>query len=130
MAMLDKTTHVPILVSDQDKALDFYVGKLGFEKRQDYGQKGRPRWLTVAPPGAEVEFALVKGEFVIDPRSEEGYQFTLTTSDCRGEAAKLKARGVAFREPAPVETPFGILATFADPDGNRFNLLQPARGGK
>lgn len=128
--MLDKTTHVPILVRDQDEALEFYVGKLGFEKRADYGQKGKPRWLTVALPGAEVEFALVMGEYVSDPRSQEGYQLTLTTDDCRGEAAKLRARGVAFREPAPVETPFGVLATFQDPDGNRFNLLQPAKGGK
>src|SRR6202022_240875 len=95
--MLEKTTHVPILVRDQDKALEFYVGKLGFEKRNDYALKNRPRWLTVALPGAQQEFALVKGEFIIDPRSEEGYQFTFTTSDCRGEVAKLKARGVAFR---------------------------------
>ncbi len=127
--MIEKTTHVPLLVRDQDKALDFYVGKLGFEKRQDYGQKGRPRWLTVAPPGAEVEFALIKGEYLLDPRGEEGHQMTLTTSDCRGEVETLKARGVEFRGPAPVETPFGILASFQDPDGNRFTLLQPARGG-
>lgn len=128
--MIEKTTIVPLLVRDQDKALDFYVGKLGFEKRQDYGQKGRPRWLTVAPSGAEVEFALVKGEFVRDPRGEEGYHFTLTTSDCRGEVAKLQARGVAFREGAPVEMPFGLVASFRDPDGNPFRLLQPAKGGE
>ena len=121
--MLATTTHVPILVRDQDTALAFYVEKLGFEKRNDYALKGRPRWLTVALPGAAEEFALVKGEFIVDPRGEEGYQFTLTTSDCRGEVAKLKARGLTVA--APVETPFGWLATFADPDGNRFNLLQP-----
>jgi predicted enzyme related to lactoylglutathione lyase len=126
ITMLEKTTHVPILVRDQDKALEFYVGKLGFEKRQDYALKGRPRWLTVAPPGAELEFALVKGAFAIDPRSAEGYQFTLKTSDCRAEVAKLKARGVEFRGPAPAEMPFGLLASFQDPDGNRFALLQPA----
>lgn len=127
--MIDKTTHIPILVRDQDKALAFYVEKLGFEKRQDYGSKKGPRWLTIAPPGSEIEFALAKGEFVVDPRSEEGYQFTLTTPDCRGEVAKLKARGVEFREPAPVETPHGIVASFQDPDGNRFVLRQPpARG--
>ncbi|MEA3198945.1 MAG: hypothetical protein QOE90_373 [Thermoplasmata archaeon] len=127
--MIDKTTHVPLLVRDQDQALGFYVGKLGFEKRQDYGQKGRPRWLTVAPPGAEVELALIQGEYLVDPRAEDGYRLTLTTRDCRGEVARLQARGVAFRGPAPVETPFGILASFEDPDGNRFALLQPAKGG-
>lgn len=126
--MIDKTTHVPVLVRDQDKALEFYVGTLGFEKRQDYGQKGKPRWLTVAPPGSDVELALAKGEFLADPRAEEGYRITLATSDCRGEFARLKARGVPFREAAPVETPFGIVATFADPDGNRFTLRESAKG--
>lgn len=124
--MLEQTTHVPILVRDQDKALAFYVEKLGFEKRNDYALKGRPRWLTVALPGATQEFALVKGEFLVDPRAEDGYQFTLTTRDCRAEAAKLQARGVQVGE--PIEAPFGVLAKFADPDGNRFNLLQPSRG--
>jgi predicted enzyme related to lactoylglutathione lyase len=125
--MLQTTTHVPILVRDQDKALDFYVNKLGFEKRNDYALKGRPRWLTVALPGATQEFALVKGEFIVDPRGEEGYQFTLTTSDCRAEVAKLKSRGLAVEA---VDMPFGVLAKFRDPDGNRFNLLQPAKGGR
>jgi len=47
--MIEKTTHVPIVVHDQDKALEFYTWVLGFEKRQDYQQPGHPRWLTVAP---------------------------------------------------------------------------------
>src|SRR5690348_4346047 len=121
--MIDKTTHVPILVRDQDQALGFYVGKLGFEKRQDYGQKGRPRWLTVAPPGADVELALIQGEYLVDPRGEEGAQLTFTTRDCRGEATKLKARGVTLTD--PVDMPFGTVARFADPDGNRYQLLEP-----
>lgn len=123
--MIGATTHVPLVVSDHDRALDFYVGKLGFETRQDYRQKGHPRWLTVAPKGSEVEFALVKGEYRADPRATEGFRWTLTTSDCRADVAALKGRGVAFDGKAPAEMPFGILATFVDPDGNRFNLLQP-----
>ena len=125
--MILKTTHVPLVVQDQDRALAFYVDKLGFEKRQDYGQKGRPRWLTVAPPGSDVEFALVRGEYETDPRGADGFRWTLTTEDCRADVAALKARGVAFEGKAPAEMPFGLLATFADPDGNRFNLLQPKR---
>lgn len=123
--MIDKTTIVPIVVRDQDEALAFYVEKLGFDKRQDYGQKGRPRWLTVAPPGSELEFALVKGEYVVDPREDESVQFTLTTPDCRAEAAKLEARGVTLSP--PIDMPFGTIAKFKDPDGNRFALLEPAK---
>jgi predicted enzyme related to lactoylglutathione lyase len=123
---LERTTHVPIVVKDQEKAIEFYVGKLGCEKRQDYALKGRPRWLTVAPAGATTEFVLLQGEFVVDARGEAGHRFTLTTEDCRGEVARLKGKGVRFTEPAPAETPFGLLAAFDDPDGNHFALLQPA----
>ena len=66
--MIETTTHVPIIVADQDKALQFYTEVLGFEKRADYQQRGRPRWLTVAPKGQDVEFILVKGTYLVDPR--------------------------------------------------------------
>jgi catechol 2,3-dioxygenase-like lactoylglutathione lyase family enzyme len=126
--MFEDFTHLPIVVEDQDRALEFYTGTLGFVKVQDSQQKGRPRWLTVANPGRQIEYILVKGEYVSDPRSADGHHLTFPTSACRGEVAKLRARGVAFREPAPVETPSGILAEFADPDGNRMYLAE-ARAG-
>ena len=51
------TVIVP--VTDQDRALEFYVGTLGFEVRIDgpFGDGGR--WLEVAPPGAATTLALV-----------------------------------------------------------------------
>ena len=33
--MIEKVTHVPIVVSDQEKALEFYTKVLGLEKRAD-----------------------------------------------------------------------------------------------
>jgi lactoylglutathione lyase len=50
------TVGVP--VSDQSQSLDFYVGKLGFEKRLD-APFGEGRWLEVAPEGATTSIALV-----------------------------------------------------------------------
>jgi len=41
--MIEKLTHVPIVVSDQEKALKFYTEVLGFEKRADYRNPGNPR---------------------------------------------------------------------------------------
>jgi catechol 2,3-dioxygenase-like lactoylglutathione lyase family enzyme len=35
-------------VSDQDRALEFYVDKLGFEKRVDFSYGGSHRWIEVA----------------------------------------------------------------------------------
>ena len=43
-------TITQIFVPDQDQALDFYVGKLGFEVTNDMAF-GAMRWLTVALPG-------------------------------------------------------------------------------
>jgi len=125
-----KLTHAPILVSDQDRALAFYTEVLGFEKRADYQQPGRPRWLTVAPKGEEVELILVKGTYTIDPRppayaESGGNHIVFHTNDCRADFTALTARGLKFKDPAPVEAPYGITAYFTDPDGNHFALLQP-----
>ena len=38
-----------LYVDDQEKALQFYTGKLGFQKKADFSQ-GSYRWLTVASP--------------------------------------------------------------------------------
>ncbi len=128
--IFQKTTHVPIVVGDQDRALKFYTEALGFEKRQDYQQAGRPRWLTVAPKGQEPEFILLKGRYVVDPRAPPGAgsggnHWVFKTNDCRKDFEVLKARGVKFKDPAPVEANYGIAAYFTDPDSNHLTLLQP-----
>jgi catechol 2,3-dioxygenase-like lactoylglutathione lyase family enzyme len=51
-----RTVGVP--VSDQARSLEFYIEKLGFEKRLDT-PFGDGRWLEVAPRGATTSIALV-----------------------------------------------------------------------
>src|SRR5258708_3883105 len=51
------TVIVP--VSDQDRALEFYLDKLGFEKRSDIPFGHGDRWVEVAPPGAATSIALI-----------------------------------------------------------------------
>ena len=51
------TVFVP--VADQDRALEFYLDKLGFEKRADFVYGGGSRWIEVAPPGAANTVSLV-----------------------------------------------------------------------
>src|SRR5438128_5232070 len=85
--MIEKLTHVPIVVSDQEKALKFYTEVLGFEKRADYQNPGNPRWLTVAPKGTDVELILFEGKYKIDPRAQPeagsgGNHFVFRTNDC------------------------------------------------
>jgi catechol 2,3-dioxygenase-like lactoylglutathione lyase family enzyme len=48
---------VGVPVADQDRALEFYVGKLGFEKRLEVPLGGGQRWIEVPPPGATTTIA-------------------------------------------------------------------------
>ena len=50
---------VAVPVSDQERALRFYVEKLGFEVRLDVPMGDGGRWLQVAPPAGRVPVALV-----------------------------------------------------------------------
>jgi catechol 2,3-dioxygenase-like lactoylglutathione lyase family enzyme len=112
--------YVTQLVSDQDKALEFYTKHLGLEKRIDVaGQDGR--FLTVA-------FKNQGWEVLLWPKKAErlGTLF-LESDDLRRDFAELKARGVEFFEPEPEAYPYGMRVTARDPDGNPVNLRQARR---
>jgi len=127
--MIEKVTHVPIVVSDQEKALKFYTNVLGLEKRADYQLPGKPRWLTVGPKGQDLELILFEGRYKLDPRTPPeadsgGNHWVFKSNDCRKDFEVLKARGVKFKDPAPVESSYGVAAYFTDPDGNHLTLLE------
>src|SRR5437773_4515067 len=128
--MIEKLTHVPIVVSDQEKALKFYTEVLGFEKRADYQNPGSPRWLTVAPKGTDVEMILFEGKYKLDPRApleagSGGNHWVLKTNDCPKDVEIPKARRLQAKDPAPDEANYGIAPHFPDPGGNQLTLLQP-----
>ena len=136
--MIQKLTHAPIVVSDQEKALKYYTEILGWEKRQDYQQPGKPRWLTVAPKGQDLEFILVAGKSKVDlhvgpEAGTGGYQWGFLTKDCKADYEILKARGADFHVgnyTEPQKQYWGMNAAFRDPDGNQFVLVQPNIIGK
>jgi catechol 2,3-dioxygenase-like lactoylglutathione lyase family enzyme len=59
--MLKPTTTVFIPVSDQDRALEFYVDALGFEPLNDFAYGDGERWVEVRPPGSTMAVALPLG---------------------------------------------------------------------
>jgi catechol 2,3-dioxygenase-like lactoylglutathione lyase family enzyme len=129
--MIDKLLNVVIVVSDQEKAVDFYTRALGLEKRTDFTPPGGSRWVTVAPKGQDIEISLFQAGSVSDPKAPQNQlqpgknaQWALRTTDCRKDFEEMKSRGVKFNEEQPVQYPWGVLATFRDPDGNPFSLLQ------
>jgi catechol 2,3-dioxygenase-like lactoylglutathione lyase family enzyme len=111
-------TTVAIPVADQERALEFYVGTLGFEKRRDGTFGGGTRWLEVAPPGAATSVALVAGQGGVDT----GIRFT--TTDAGADHESLRAAGVDVD--AEVLRWQGVppMFTFRDPDGNRLVLVE------
>ena len=127
-----KLTHITVVVKDQEKALEFYTQKMGFEKKADYTQPGHPRYLTVSPKGQELEIVLwpAGAEEARMPASHKqpgnGTRTVLQVEDCRKTFAELKQKGVRFKDTEPLQAGWGLAADLTDPDGNPFTIYQPA----
>ena len=132
-------THSSIFVLDQDEALDFYVGKLGFEVNTDVDM-GFMRWLTINAPGQpDREILLeVPGPPAMDEataaqvrelvtKGATGLAIGMRTEDVRKTYEELKAKGVEFYD-EPTEHFYGIDCGLRDPFGNQMRLVQPAEG--
>jgi predicted enzyme related to lactoylglutathione lyase len=122
--MITHAHSCTINVRDLDEAVSFYVGVLGWEKRQDSNEAGM-RWLTVAPPGAQTAFALSLND-TPNVSFSTGCGISLITDDIDGDCAAFQEKGVQVKA-APETMPWGDRATwFSDPFGNEFFLVQLA----
>src|SRR5258708_1380997 len=125
-----------IYVLDQDKALDFYVGKLGLEVNTD-ADLGFMRWLTVNVPGESGRelMLLTPGAPAHDEATAEQIRELVTkgampttiftTPDCRAPYDDLLAKGVEFPD-EPGERDYGTDCGLRDPFGNPLRITQPA----
>lgn len=120
--MITRTKLISVWVSDQDKAYDFYVNKLGFKVDTDQSMPNGFRWLEVVPPGAETHLALAKP----GPGQKDaigGFSgISFDADDLQATYDDLVAKGVQFTEPLAKQPWGGMMAQFADPDGNVFML--------
>ena len=123
--MLEKIFYTSLYVSDQDRALDFYTDVLGLEQRVDNPTPDGPRFLTVGVNGQDFQLVLWPGT----PGQGEPVQgrspavCTIETGNIRTAVEELKSRGVEF-ETDVLEFPWGYVAVFQDPDGNRLQLRE------
>jgi catechol 2,3-dioxygenase-like lactoylglutathione lyase family enzyme len=114
---------VMIPVSDQDKAIEFYTEKLGFEKRSDTPFGEGNRWIEVAPAGADTVIALVQPREG-DPVGIE-LAFGLNTTDIEADHADLKAKGVDVDEEiSRMGDPVPPMLMLRDPDGNTLMVVE------
>jgi catechol 2,3-dioxygenase-like lactoylglutathione lyase family enzyme len=115
-------TTVAIPVTDQERALAFYVDTLGFEVRRDAPFGPGMRWIEVAPPGSTTTIALPPlGD--VKPGVDTGIR--LTTRDAEADHAALKARGVDVDAELLRFGP-GVppMFTLTDPDGNKLYIVE------
>lgn len=115
------TVIVP--VSDQDRALEFFTEKLGFEKRTDAPYGNGQRWLDVAPAGGETTVAIVPPMEGTPVGGDTGIAFT--TDDVDADHATLRERGVDVDdEVMRMGEDVPPMFWFRDPDGNRYLIVQ------
>jgi catechol 2,3-dioxygenase-like lactoylglutathione lyase family enzyme len=115
---VDKIATVIIPVADQDRMIDFYVDKLGFEKRVDVPFGNGYRWVEVAPGDAVTTIALApppEGR----PSGNRETGISLHTEDVDGYHAELKAASVDVdAEVSRMGGPVPPMFWLRDPEGN------------
>jgi len=133
--MLNSINISHIFVFDQDRALDFYVGKLGLEVSNDM-DLGMMRWLTVRAPGAPAHDILLElpGPPSMDEKTAaqvretiskggSGFAAGFTTDDVNKTYENLKANGVEIADDL-TERDYGADFGIRDPFGNHLRIVQ------
>ena len=130
---------VGLYVRDQDEAVQFYVEKLGFRVHTD-ARNGDYRWLTVQHP-EQPSFQL--GLFtpqapLVDATTAQNLReavakgamppLVLIVNDCQAAWDQMRARGVEFTQ-EPIERYGTVDASFRDPSGNGWKMIQSRNAG-
>jgi catechol 2,3-dioxygenase-like lactoylglutathione lyase family enzyme len=132
--MISHLQMITIYVSDLDRALDFYTGKLGFVKTAEFND-GQQRLVWVVPSGAaDVDLATEIALFAPgegDPRIGAATGIVFSAADIETTYREVKRRGVESTLEFP-RHPYGQgegdqEARFVDPDGYEFLLHTDSR---
>ena len=118
---------VSLLIPDYDAAITFFTG-IGFELLEDTDLGNAKRWVRVAPKGAETAILLARAatpeqQAAIGAQGGGRVWLFLESKDFDADHARMTANGVTFEEP-PRNEPYGRVAVWRDPWGNRWDLVQ------
>ena len=124
---ISQVATVAVPVADQDRALAFFTGQLGFEIRRDLPFGNGQRWIEVGPPGGGTTVALAPHQPGQPIGIDTGIRFT--TRSAEGDQAALRGRGVdADAELLRFGGPVPPMFTFRDPDGNQYVIVEMMAG--
>ncbi|CTQ58169.1 VOC family protein [Roseibium album] len=120
---------VTLVVPDYDAAISFYVEKLGFDLVEDTKLSANKRWVLVAPKGStETRLLLALADddqqiAAIGNQTGGRVCLFLNTDDFDRDHQAMKSKSVTFLETPRVE-PYGKVAVFEDPFGNKWDLIE------
>jgi catechol 2,3-dioxygenase-like lactoylglutathione lyase family enzyme len=122
---------VTLVVHEYDRAIEFFVGTLGFDLVEDVPavtNSGDPkRWVVVRPQGATTGLLLAQADgdrqvAAVGNQTGGRVGFFLHVDDFDASYEAMKIAGVRFMEEPRTES-YGRVAVFEDPMGNRWDLL-------
>lgn len=120
--MMKNVAYAAVAVTDQERALTFYTDVVGLELRGDVLAPEGLRFITVGVPGQE--FSLVLWPGTSATIAEGTASITFEVDDIAARFESLTSHGVDFQPAHVQEFPWGWVARFTDPDGNRLALRQ------
>ncbi len=124
---VENLATVTLVVPSYDAGISFYVDQLGFHLVEDTDLGGGKRWVVVGPEdGANLLLAEAANDSqlaAIGNQTGGRVGFFLETDDFVDTHARFVAAGVTFHE-EPRHEPYGTVAVFSDPFGNRWDLLE------
>lgn len=115
-----KLELVPVPVTDVDKAIDFYVNKVGFNLDHDHRVSESIRFVQLTPEGSACSIVIGEGITEMKPGSQQGLQMVVDNTQAAYD--ELKEKGVEVSDVQ--EMPWGIFTFFSDPDGNGWSVQQ------
>jgi catechol 2,3-dioxygenase-like lactoylglutathione lyase family enzyme len=126
MTRISGVGTVGVPVTDQARALAFYLDTLGFEKRLDAPFGEGLRWIEVAPSGAATTIALMPSPDGAARGVDTGIR--LRTADARADHADLIALSIDVDQEIMAWPGVPPMFTFRDPDGNTLYVVENADG--
>ena len=128
MTVANQLTMVSVVVSDMQKAKEFYAEKLGLEVAADYRQNDNNWWVTLTFPGGGPSITLARSSTTSNEPPKPGtLGFYLSTSDIAAAHQELNEKGV---NPGEIRDNLygpgsGVkFIQFKDPDGNQVTIAQ------